>query len=220
MNITRLNKQIFTWSRNKSSSKCKNAIFYIQRFLKQINMQVPQPNNEVNLKKRACLSAADMKLLEYCTNRWKNEWNRVSARRGPGNNKLRTYQKIKYAFEVEPYVHIVLSNYYRSALARFRAGVAPIRMDTGRFEHSYTSEDQRICLLCQTELESEKQVILSYPAYEDLRRELFIKVFSINSDFYEMSSDAKLCFIISDKHSKIHCQDPKLYFKPQTKKCF
>ena len=30
MNNTRLNKQIFTWSRNKSSLKCKNAIFHIQ----------------------------------------------------------------------------------------------------------------------------------------------------------------------------------------------
>ena len=44
-------------------------------------------------------------------------------------------------------------------------------------------------------MESEKHVILSCPAYEDLRRKLFIKTFCINSDFYEMSSDAKLSFI-------------------------
>ena len=43
-----------------------------------------------------------------------------------------------------------------------------------------------------------KHVIVSCPVYEDLRRELFIKAFSINSDFYEMSSDAKLCFIMSN----------------------
>ena len=72
-------------------------------------------------------------------------------------------------------------------------------MDTSRFKHGYIPEDQRICLLCQTEVESEKHVILSCPVYEDLRRELFIKAFSINSDFYEMSSDAKLCFIMSIK---------------------
>ena len=88
MNNTRLNKQIFTWSKNKSSSKCKNAMFHIQRFFKQINIQVPEPNNEVNLNKRVFLSEVDIKLLEYCTSKWKNELNRVSARRGPGNNKI------------------------------------------------------------------------------------------------------------------------------------
>ena len=47
-------------------------------------MQVPELNNEVNLNKRVFLSEVDMKLLEYCTNKWKNELNRVSARRVPG----------------------------------------------------------------------------------------------------------------------------------------
>ena len=65
MNNTGLNKQIFTWSRNISSSKCENAIFHIQRFFKQINMQVPEPNYEANLNKRVFLSKVDMKLLEY-----------------------------------------------------------------------------------------------------------------------------------------------------------
>ena len=175
MNNTRLNKQIFTWSKNKSSSKCKNAIFHIQLFFKQINIQVPEPNNEVNLNKRVFLSEVDINLLEYCTSKWKNELNRVSAHRGPGNNKLRTYRKFKDSFEVEPYVLILMPKFYRSALARFRAGVALIRIDTGRFEHGYTPEDQCICLLCQTDVESEKHVILSCPVYEDLRRELFIK---------------------------------------------
>ena len=56
-----------------------------------------------------------------------------------------------------------MPKYYRRDLARFRASVAPIRIDTGRFEHGYIPEDQRICLLGQTEVESEKHVILSCP---------------------------------------------------------
>ena len=54
-------------------------------------MQVQEPHNEVNFIKRIFLSEVDMKLLEYCrpTNRWENELTRVSARRGPGNNKLK-----------------------------------------------------------------------------------------------------------------------------------
>ena len=52
MNITRLNKQICTWSGNKISSKCKNVIFHIQRLF-QTNKysSVPEANNEVILKK-------------------------------------------------------------------------------------------------------------------------------------------------------------------------
>ena len=64
--------------------------FTYNGFFKQINMQVPGPYNEVNFNKRVFLSEVDMKLLEYCTNKWKNELNRVPAHRGPGNNKLRT----------------------------------------------------------------------------------------------------------------------------------
>ena len=67
---------------------------------------------------------------------------------------------------------MLMPTYYRSALARFRAGVAPMRIDTGRFEHGYIPEDRRISLFCHTEVESEKHVILSYHVYmvyEDLR---------------------------------------------------
>ena len=53
------------------------------------------------------------------------------------------YRKFKDVFDVEPYVHILTPKYYRSALPRLRAGVAPIRIDTGRFEHGYIPEDQR-----------------------------------------------------------------------------
>ena len=99
-----------------------------------------------------------MKLLEYCTNKWKNEVNRVCARRGSGNNKLRTYRKFKDAFEVEPYVHILMPIYYCSALARFRAGVAPIRIETGRFEHGGVPEDQSIYADCAKQGWSQKNM--------------------------------------------------------------
>ena len=94
-----------------------------------------------------------------------------------------------------------MPKFCRSALARFRAGVAPIRIETGRFEHGYIPEHERICPLCHTEVESEKHVILVCPLYADLRQDLFLKAFNINNDFYEMSPDAKLCFLLSQKNT-------------------
>ena len=67
-----------------------------------------------------------------------------TVNRGAGLNKLRTYNKFKQVFEVEPYVlESNMSRGRRSALAKFRCGVAPIRLETGRYEN--LSVEQRVC---------------------------------------------------------------------------
>ena len=39
-------------------------------FFKQINMQVPESNNEVNPNKKTFISEVDIKRLDYCNNTW------------------------------------------------------------------------------------------------------------------------------------------------------
>ena len=51
---------------------------------------------------------------------------RVNARRGNGGDKLRTYRKFNQVFETETYVKTPMLRSRRSALAKFRCGVAPI----------------------------------------------------------------------------------------------
>ncbi len=66
--------------------------------------------------------------------------------RGTGLNKLRTYRKYKQSILTEPYVIALLSKYQRSALAKFRCGVAPLKIETGKYTR--TPEEERLCTLC------------------------------------------------------------------------
>ena len=104
--------------------------------------------------------------------------NRQTARRGTGQNKLRTYNKFKQVFEVEPYVHKLMSRGRRSALAKFRCGVAPIRLETGRYEN--LPVEQRLCPFCETSVEDELHVVLICPMYNDLRMPLVEAASHIN----------------------------------------
>ena len=62
---------------------------------------------------------------------------------------------------------------HRAAFAKFRCGVAPIRIETGRFEN--LDVNQRPCLFCNV-VEDEIHVILDCSAYDDLRNYL-LKLF-------------------------------------------
>ena len=57
---------------------------------------------------------------------------------------------------------------YRRAIALFRCGSAPIRLETGRYEGLDVSE--RVCLSCESVVEDEKHVLVQCPLYDDLRR--------------------------------------------------
>ena len=65
---------------------------------------------------------------------WLNIVNKPTSRTGTGGNKLRTYRLFKQTFEVEAYCKMILPRSHRSALSKFRSGVAAIRLETGRYE--------------------------------------------------------------------------------------
>ena len=59
----------------------------------------------------------------------------------------------------------------RSADAKFRCEVAPIRLETGRYER--LSEGSRPCFNCVNLIENEEHVLLKCPVYKDLREVMF-----------------------------------------------
>lgn len=69
--------------------------------------------------------------------------NTDSSRRGNCGNKLRTYKLFKTGFKVEEYCKILLPLNHRSAFAKFRCGVAPIKIETGRYES--LAVEERVC---------------------------------------------------------------------------
>ena len=70
---------------------------------------------------------------------FKSEWNRKllsdnSIGNNNGGNKLRTYRLFKHDYQVEFYVKAnFIPRGNRSVLAKFSTGVAPLRVETGRY---------------------------------------------------------------------------------------
>jgi len=54
--------------------------------------------------------------------------------RRPGGNKLRTYALFKEKNELEPYLWRVQDASHRRLIAQLRMGVAPLRIELGRYE--------------------------------------------------------------------------------------
>ena len=84
---------------------------------------------------RATLNSVDNQLQILYEKQWNNllNLNADFARRGQeeGGNKLRTYRRVKQNYATEQYVKILIQKKYRSAYAKFRCGVAPIKLETG-----------------------------------------------------------------------------------------
>ena len=78
---------------------------------------------------------------------------------------------------------------HRSAFAKFRCGVAPIRIETGRYEG--LDVNSRTCPLCKNGIEDEKHVILQCPQYNDIRQQLFNKAATVNANFTVLNDTDK-----------------------------
>ena len=77
---------------------------------------------------------------------WYETINRTMGSSGRGGNKLRNYCTYKSEFTTEHYCNIIMPPRHRSAYCKFRCGVAPIRIETGRFEN--LSIENRTCPFC------------------------------------------------------------------------
>ena len=120
-------------------------------------------------------SLQDILFTEYKAE-WKNKvMSNVSISKNNGGNKLRTYKLFKEVYETEPYVkNHIMSRAKRSALAKLRCGVAPLRIETGRYE--MIPYDKRNCFNSITKVEHEEHVLLECPLYKDIRLEWFSKI--------------------------------------------
>ena len=80
-------------------------------------------------------------------------------------------------------------------MAKFRCGVAPIKIETGRYEN--LSINERKCFACDA-VESECHVICECPIYEDLRNTLFAKARNVLQNFDTLSNFDKMCMLLSN----------------------
>ena len=105
------------------------------------------------------------------------------------------YRTFKTNFETETCVKILMPFAWRSSFAKFRAGVGPLRLETGRYGN--LAVNQRTCFNCLDLVESEHHVLLNCPLYEDVQLEMYSHAFNINPVFYYVSDEEKIRFLFS-----------------------
>ena len=116
-----------------------------------------------SLNKNLIINRIDEHLKTQDNQTWISDETRPEARRGDRRNNFRTYKLFKTAYKEENYVKIIMQRNHRSAFAKFRIGIAPLRIETGRYER--LNEKERTCFRCSDTVESEEHVLLDCPLY-------------------------------------------------------
>ena len=93
--------------------------------------------------------------------------------------------------------------------AKFRCGVAPLRLETGRYER--LSPEQRTCFYCTDCIESEEHVLLSCPEYDDLRLTVESVIKSGYAEYDSLTNRDKRNLLC--ECDKMFCQNLLRYFR-------
>ena len=151
------------------------------------------------LAERATLITVNTKLQVYFENCWRKKIDAEFARGGPdaGRNKLRTYRRFIESYTTEQYVRIIIQNKYRSAYAKLRCSVAPIKLETGRYGLNRVPVDQRLREECNV-VEDECHVIMYCTLYIDIRDQLSTEIRDISCHFHTLTIDDQFLQIMSN----------------------
>ena len=80
-------------------------------------------------------------------------------------------------------------------------GVAPLRLETGRYERLLP--EQRTCFYCTDCIESEEHVLLSCPVYDDLRLTMESVIKSEYAEYGSLTNRDKLCIILGSYNANV-----------------
>ena len=189
----RLNKRIFTWAKQ---ANVKNWAHRVAVFYSKLNMTDLLDEDYV-FENPAIIDNVNTVLFDYYEAMWWAGLNRESAVRGGGRNKLRTYRKFKAEYK-DFIVTEKIQYKYRSAFSKFKCGVAPIRIETGRYEQ--LPEGERLCQCCdEAVIESEMHVIMSCPFYSDIRQVLLSHASNVDDSFIQYDKERKFITLFTCK---------------------
>lgn len=153
-------------------------------------------NLEEHVPKKTLVKQVSDTLMLSHRNTWQNNINRRVGNGGRGRNKLRHYCQFKLEYSTEHYCTLIMAPKHRAALSKFRYGVAPIRIETGRYEN--LPELERLCPFCNT-VETEIHVLLKCFMYQDIRVSLLSKALTVNPTFNRLSDEEQMYFLLSNK---------------------
>ena len=162
MDDTRLTKRVFNNDFKIKGKWCKS----VKSIFKSIDM-LDLYNNKIKCDIKQCKE----KLLSNFKNRWSKD-----VLKKP---KLRTYCTFKSDYSIESYITMNLTQQERSILAQFRLGTLPLEIELGRFINKKVEE--RICKLCDNDVEDEKHFLFECQLYQQ-DRDIFFTALNIDSN--------------------------------------
>ena len=138
-----------------------------------------QVGDEYISLRKPCIYVLKEDMEDCFIKSWVDVVQRNEATIDGGNNKLRTYSKFKKDFKCEQYLLSISNAHKRNLLFKFRVGVAPLRIDTGRWEANIDPltgvrrkgirEECRMCMCCFGGVEDEQHFLLLCPVYSMVR---------------------------------------------------
>lgn len=197
----RVNKRVALCTASAANRSCKNWFFYVNDMLKNCNAH-QYSDIRISIPKHTIVNIVTTKLQEKFVLNWLESLNSVTGPSGRGGNKLRTYRLFKTEYETELYCKLIMPPCHRTAFSKFRCGVAPLRIETGRYEGLDVLE--RKCQFCDS-IEDESHVILDCFVYDDLRQSLFDKAKTVDSAFVQMSKNEQLIFLFTKTEMIRYC---------------
>ena len=186
MSVDRINHRVFVWCHRNAVSNKKNWCFRTMAKFREHNLDMYTDLHNIFHK------SAIPQFEDVLFDKYKVEWQNRILSQNVGK-KLRTYKLFKQDFETELYLSKTVPYRYRRAFAKFRCGVAPLRIETGRYENKELNE--RVCFICNNEIEDEKHVLLACPLYADLREQLFYDIHTMNVNFSILSENDKFVYL-------------------------
>ena len=149
---SRLNKKVFLWGNVHCHTKIKNWSFRVHTKFKELNMEY-LCNTNIVLDKMFIKNIENVSFYRY-KRKWQDDLMLNES------SKLRTYRLFKNDYFKEKYLSVNMPGKYKRAFAKFRCGVAPLKIETGRYEGA--SIENRTCFnnICNVNncIENEKHV--------------------------------------------------------------
>ena len=111
--------------------------------------------------------------------------------------KLRSYIKFKRDIQTEYYIECNLHKNVRSMIGQLRFRILTLHLETGRYYRKKVEE--RICQVCTLdEVEDEQHFLCQCTAYDNIRKEFYDYVQSINDNFIIMNDDEKFMHLMAN----------------------
>ena len=114
---------------------------------------------------------------------WYEVLNRNPNERNKQGNKLRIYNKFKYVFECEKYLHYVKDRAVRAYMCKLRISVHDLMVEKGRYLTPKLEYDKRFCRRCPTIVENEFHFLFDCKRYCNAQAVLFKEITEIYPQF-------------------------------------